>query len=71
MSVVYITADGDTVDLIAYNQYGTTEGGVVEKLLVANPSIADYGPILPYGVKVNLPVIAQQQSATKGVKLWD
>lgn len=64
------TSEGDTVELIAWKYYGTQAGQVVEQLLVANPGLADRGPVLPAGVVVNLPDMPTA-GQSKGVKLWD
>lgn len=66
----YITSEGDTADYIAWKHYGTQDGSVVEQLLEANPGLADRGPILPYGVVVELPEI-EAVGVTQGIKLWD
>lgn len=60
---------GDTVDLICYRHYGTTEK-VVAAVLEANKGLSAHGPILPIGTKVNLPV-QQKQSTKTALKLWD
>lgn len=65
----YLTRDGDMADEIAFKQYGTTDGGVVEKLLAANPGLAAFGPLLPQGVIITLPEIDVVQK-TQGVTLW-
>lgn len=66
----YRTSEGDTADLIAWKQYGTQTGQVVEQLLEANPGLADRGPTLPAGLVVMLPEIKPQTQAG-GVRLWD
>lgn len=66
----YITKQGDTADLIAWNYYGTQGGRVTEQLLEANPGLAARGPLLPGGLVVQLPVIDTTEKV-KGVKLWD
>lgn len=66
----YTTRDGDTLDKLAFDFYGTTSGQVVETVLSANPGLAKYGPILPAGVVINLPQISEPQKTT-GVRLWD
>ena len=68
-ALTYITRDGDTADFIAWNHYGQQTGRVVEQLLEANPGLADYGPTIPSGVVVTLPVIEPGPS-TQGVRLW-
>jgi phage tail protein X len=70
MSQTYRTSIGDTADFIAWKQYGTQSGRVVEQLLDANPGLADYGPELPAGVLVTLPDIQLEAAATV-VRLWD
>mgnify|MGYP002715407439 FL=1 len=70
MSQDYITRDGDTADYIAWKHYGTTDGRVVEQLLDANPGLADFGPILPPGVRITLPDL-QLETSAEAVKLWD
>lgn len=69
-SLIYVTSDGDTADLIAWRHYGKLDGRVTEQLLEANRGLADHGPILPAGLRVTLPVIAPAPQ-TDGVKLWD
>lgn len=70
MAAQYVTKDGDTADLIAWNYYGTRDGLVVEQLLDANNGLADYGPLLPAGVTVALPDIAAPATQNT-IKLWD
>ena len=70
MAATYITSDGEMVDQIAFAYYGSTANRVVEQLLEANPGLADYGPALPAGVAITLPVI-DAPAETQGVKLWD
>ncbi len=60
---------GDTVDAICQRVYGRT-AGVTEAVLVANPGIADLGPILPHGTELDMPDISPQP-ATPMVQLWD
>ncbi len=66
----YLTSDGDMADEIAFKQYGTTAGGVVEKLMTANPGLAALGPRLPQGIIITLPVI-DTTAKIKGKRLWD
>lgn len=66
----YRTSQGDTADQIAWRQYGTQTGRVVEQLLNANPGLADYGPILPAGLVISLPDI-KPATETAGIRLWE
>lgn len=70
MAQSYKTSDGDTVDYIAWKVYGTQAGRVTEQVLEANPGLADQGPILPAGLTITLPDIAQP-APVQGVRLWD
>lgn len=68
MDSIY-SQQGDSLDLICYRHYGYT-GGVTEAVLKANPGLADLGPQLPIGTKINLPIYQQKPTANT-VKLWD
>jgi phage tail protein X len=65
-----IAQQGDTVDAICWRHYGRT-AGVVEQVLDANPGLADLGPTLPHGTRVNLPDAAPQAEQRQMVNLWD
>lgn len=66
----YIASAGDTVDYIAWRVYERQDARVVERLLEANPGLADHGPKLPAGTIVTLPELdAKTERAT--VRLWD
>jgi phage tail protein X len=69
VSVRYRTREGDTADLIAWRVYGRQDDGVVEALIDANPGLADYGPVLPEGLAVELPEISTAP-VTASVRLW-
>lgn len=66
----YIASEGDTVDLIAWKHYGTQAARVVERLLEANPGLADNGPLLSAGTIVTLPELDTAAERT-GTRLWD
>lgn len=70
MTTNYITSDGDSVDSVAWKNYGTQVSRVVERLLEANPGLADLGPLLPAGKLVVLPDLSTTEQA-QGVRLWD
>lgn len=48
-----ITKDGDMVDLIAFEEYGTEAGR--QAIWDANPGLADLGPVLPAGLVIEIP----------------
>lgn len=60
---------GDTLDAICWRHLGRT-AGVTEAALVANPGLAELGPILPHGQLVELPDVAPQPDR-RMVQLWD
>jgi phage tail protein X len=66
----YIASEKDTVDYIAWRVYGTQDARVVERLLEANPGLADHGPELPAGTQVFLPTLDTKTERTT-VRLWD
>lgn len=66
MRTVY-AQQGDTVDLVADREYGTTD--MVTAILAANPGLARLGAILPIGTPINLPP-AQQRAVAPAVTLW-
>jgi phage tail protein X len=65
----YRTKNNDMIDAICYKFYGG-QAGTVEQVFEANHGLADYGPVLPSALIIELPVIAEA-AAAKTVKLWD
>lgn len=63
----YTSRDGDTVDYICYKYYGTLTNLQTETVLAANPGLAAYGPVLPTGVVITLPVITVTQQQTRSI----
>ena len=59
----------DTVDALCWRHYGRTQG-MTERVLRANPGLAENGPILPHGLEVELPDVAPAVTA-QTVQLWD
>lgn len=55
--MIYIVRDedGERIDRIARDLYGSEHGGSVELLLRANPGIARLGPVLPQGTVLTVP----------------
>lgn len=64
----YVTKDGDTVDLIAFERFGAH--GMEPAILAANPGLATAGPILPAGRTVLIPVPEVKDRADVP-RLWD
>lgn len=66
-----IASQGDTIDLICHRYYGRT-AGVTESVLAANPGIADLGPVLPLGTRVQLPPQPETGTTIRTlINLWD
>jgi phage tail protein X len=63
---------GETVDALCWRVLGRTRG-VVERVLEANPGLAQHGPILPHGLLVELPdeLPPPAQSGAERLQLWD
>jgi phage tail protein X len=51
---IVIAEQGDSVDLIAYRRYGSH--GMEQAILDANPGLAAFGPIIPLGTRIVLPI---------------
>ncbi|HAV1681000.1 TPA: phage tail protein [Enterobacter hormaechei subsp. steigerwaltii] len=60
---------GDTLDTICARYYGRTEG-VFEKVLAANPGLAELGVVLPHGTLVELPDVLSSP-VTETINLWE
>lgn len=66
----YIASADDTVDFIVWRAYGTQDARVVERVLEANPGLADLGETLPAGTSITLPEL-DTKTERAGVRLWD
>ena len=70
MSVTVRAQQNETVDTLCWRHYGRT-AGVTEAVLEANPGLADYGPILPQGLAVQMPKAQTAAPKRQMVNLWD
>lgn len=66
----YHSKEGDTVDEIVWRHYENTVAGALELVLEANRGLADFGPALPVGTVVLLPVF-EETKESESVSLWD
>lgn len=71
--MLYKTIDGDVVDAICHRVYGNRPG-MTEQVLEANrdingSSLADWGPVLPAGLIISLPELADAPKKRK--QLWE
>lgn len=67
----YITRQNDLLDDVVHRYYGDTDNRAVEIVLEANRGLADYGPVLPAGLRIVLPDRVPSQESTKLQTLWD
>lgn len=66
----YRTKAGDLLDAICLAHYGAAAVSP-ETVLAANPGLAVKGPLLPAGLVIELPEIAETTAATDGaIRLW-
>lgn len=64
-----LAIQGDTVDRLCFRHYGYTDA-VTEAVLEANPGLAEQGPFISMGTRVQLPDVPAQP-ARQTVQLWD
>ncbi|WP_263264885.1 tail protein X [Pseudomonas sp. RIT-PI-S] len=64
-----LAQQGDTVDALCWRAYGRT-AGMVERVLEANPGLADHGAVLPHGTPVQLPDDAPLAERKEHIQLW-
>lgn len=70
-AALYTTEAGDMVDHICWRFYGR-EVGPTEAVYDANPGLTAYGPVLPEGVAIILPVNATSSVVRRDrVRLFD
>lgn len=70
MPTTYRTRQGEVLDLICLRHYGQRDG-VVERVLDANPGLADTGAVLPLGTRIVLPDLPTALKPAATIKLWD
>jgi phage tail protein X len=63
------TKAGDTVDQLAFQAYGFTDGAT-EAVFAANPQLAQLDPVLAAGLVITLPDVTPPP-ASPTVQLWD
>jgi len=66
---IYVTRQGETVDLACNRHYGRTKD-VTELVLDANVGLAALGPVLPFGTVIVMPP-APARAARPLVKLYE
>ena len=67
---VWTTTDGDMLDAVCEAHYGPRPGAV-EVVLRENPGLAEHGPVLPAGIRIELPDLADRPASSGAVRLRD
>lgn len=62
---------GDSVAVLLYRELGRCDDEAEEALWLINPGLAEYGPVLPAGVLVAMPELAEKAQKAKPVSPWD
>jgi phage tail protein X len=70
MATTYKTSQGDTLDFICWKFY-RQQSGAVEAVLLANPGLADAGPVLPANTTITLPDLPKPATEKQPIRLWD
>ena len=65
--ITYITKEGDVLDWIVWQHYGTIS--VLEKVIEANPNVTDEK--LEAGIEIKLPYFETVQKNEGQIKLWN
>ena len=64
--ITYTTKEGDILDWIVWQHYGTVS--VLEQVIEANPNITD--EVLKPGIEIKLPYIEFIEQSKGDIKLW-
>ena len=62
---------GDSVNLLLYRELDRCDDAAEENLWRLNPTLAEYGPLLPAGVWVIVPEMASRPAALRLVSAGD
>lgn len=70
---IYVVAgEGMMLDRIIWQRYRRATPGMLERTLDINPGLAAFGPIIPNGTRIALPILpAQTPKVVAVTKLWD
>lgn len=70
---IVVKGDDIALDLLLWRRFKSYRPGFVERVLDANPGLADLGPILPIGTEVTVPLDAPELKPAERpvVRLWD
>lgn len=66
----YRTKDGDVLDGVCARHYGDLPYRI-EEVIAANPGLSERGPVLPSGLLISLPEVAETAPALPILRLWE
>ncbi len=67
--MLYKTKDNDRLDTICQDFYNNVN--LLTLVLDKNPALADYPPLLPAGIVINLPDVNPVKNEAPTIRLWD
>ncbi|KUI98976.1 MULTISPECIES: tail protein X [Vibrio] len=65
-----VSRDGDLVPQLLWLSLGRDDDEAEEALYMVNPGLALYGPVLPAGVEIKLPILPEPVP-TRVMNIWD
>ncbi|NPZ19499.1 phage tail protein [Pseudomonas aeruginosa] len=65
------TIAGDTANTLLYRELGRSDDAAEEALWLINPGLAEFGAVLPAGVRVALPELATAPTQAAPLTAWD
>lgn len=65
------TIAGDTANVVLYRELGRSDDEAEEAFWLLNKGLADYGPVLPGGVRVFLPELEERATVSASISAWD
>ena len=69
----YVTeGENNVLDLMLWRRYHRSTGDLLERTLDMNPGLADYGPFIPAGTTIVIPIDKPAEPRRlKLIRLWD
>ena len=65
------TLEKDTLDQVVFRTLGTVNETLLEAAFDLNPALANYGPLLPYGISIEVPDAPDSENVKRTIKLYD
>ncbi|WEK50300.1 MAG: tail protein X [Candidatus Kaistia colombiensis] len=69
---VKVAGEFITIDLLVWRRFKRRTDGLVDRILMANPALAEAGPYLPIGTVVQIPIDAPTPGVARveAIRLW-